>query len=189
MNLLDLAHEIGLNPFKVSSTQGGEYKSPCPQCGGKDRFFIQPHKQMKHCSGYYRCRQCDIHGDAIQFAMDFKGMEFKEAAEYASATLPERSILYRSPIRPSFIPAQICPTPDSWQTNANAFVTWAHRNIVQQKDILEWLHKRGLPAEVIRTYKIGWNPQEIIRNKDDWGIKTQQNDNNKLWIPAGIDVV
>ncbi len=185
MTLLDLACDLGLNPYKASSTQGGEYKSACPQCGGKDRFFIQPNKQMKNCIGYYRCRQCDIGGDTIQFAMDFKGMEFKEAAEHVSATLPARSILYRPPIKYSFMPAQICPTPDIWQTKANAFVEWAHRNIGQQKEILEWLHKRGLPAEAIHTYKIGWNPQEIIRNKEDWGIAHQQ-ENNRLWIPAGI---
>ncbi len=185
MTLLDLACEVGLNPYKASSTQGGEYKSACPRCGGKDRFFIQPYKQMKNCSGYYRCRQCDIAGDTIQFAMDFKSMEFKEAAEHVSATLPARSILYRPPIKYSFMPAQICATPDIWQTKANAFVEWAHRNIGQQKEILEWLHKRGLSAEAIHTYKIGWNPQEIIRNKEDWGIAHQQ-ENNRLWIPAGI---
>ncbi len=184
--LLELAQEIGLNPFKVSATQGGEYKSACPQCGGKDRFFIQPHKPMKNCAGYYRCRQCDISGDTIQFAMDFKGMDFKEAAQYVNAALPPKSLFFKPSTKTSFTPAQICSPPNLWHTKVNAFASWAHKDIRGQKEILEWLHKRGRPAEAIRTYKIGWNPQEIIRNKEDWGIKAQQNDNNKLWIPAGI---
>ena len=185
MTLLDLAHQTGLQPKYAASTAGGEYHSECPVCGGKDRFYIQPEKEMPNCKGYYRCRQCEISGDTIQFAMDFKGIAFKEAVEYVSATLPERNNYLKPATRASFTPAQICPPPNLWQTKATALVTWAHKNIWEEKEILGLLDKRGLPAEVIRRYKIGWNPQEIVRNKEDWGIAHQQ-DNNRLWIPAGI---
>ena len=40
MQLLDLVQADGLAPKKVASTNGGEYHSPCPGCGGKDRFII-----------------------------------------------------------------------------------------------------------------------------------------------------
>jgi hypothetical protein len=45
--LLGLVHQMGINPKRVSSTKGGEYKSPCPSCGGKDRFTIQPARDYK----------------------------------------------------------------------------------------------------------------------------------------------
>ena len=40
MEILKLAFQDGLNPKKVAATNGGEYHSPCPECGGKDRFII-----------------------------------------------------------------------------------------------------------------------------------------------------
>ncbi len=185
MTLLDLACEVGLNPYKASSTQGGEYKSSCPVCGGKDRFFIQPNKQMKNCAGYYRCRQCDTAGDAIQFAIDFNGMDFKDAAQLVNAILPERNIFFKLPTQPTFKPVKISRSSDLWKTKANAFVAWAHKNIWPHKAILTMLHKRGISADAIRAYKIGWNPLDITREKSDWDIEIQNN-NKQLWLPAGI---
>src|SRR5439155_6306936 len=91
MILLDLAHAVGLSPKKTSYTHGGEYHSPCPRCGGKDRFYIQPQRQQKNCVGYYACRQCGIKGDTIQFAMDFFGLNFVDAVARVDGQLPERT--------------------------------------------------------------------------------------------------
>lgn len=73
MNLLRLAEELGLEPRKTSNKGGGEYHSPCPSCGGKDRFILWPAK------GQYWCRQCEKSGDAIQFCRDFQGLSFRSA--------------------------------------------------------------------------------------------------------------
>lgn len=81
MNLLQLAQQIGLNPIKTSETHGGEYKSACPQCGGKDRFSIQPNRPQRNCTGFFACRRCGIGGDAIKFAREFLKMSFREAVE------------------------------------------------------------------------------------------------------------
>lgn len=186
MTLLDLAHQVGLNPHRASSTQGGEYKSACPKCGGKDRFFMQPHKQMKNCVGYYSCRQCNTSGDAIQFAMDFKGMDFNDAAKQVSAILTEKNNFLRTSTKPSSKPMRIFQSPEMWTTKANAFVEWAHKNIWHQGEILKTLDARGISSEVIRTHKIGWNPMDINRTKSEWAIDTKDSNSNKLWIPAGI---
>lgn len=41
INLLDL---IGTDTTlkRVANTNNGEYHGPCPFCGGKDRFIVQP---------------------------------------------------------------------------------------------------------------------------------------------------
>ncbi|MBZ0307011.1 MAG: hypothetical protein K8I82_13155, partial [Anaerolineae bacterium] len=40
---------------RVASTNGGEYHGPCPFCGGKDRFIVQPDQP---CGGRWSCRHC-----------------------------------------------------------------------------------------------------------------------------------
>ena len=37
---------------KQAGTRGGEYAGPCPFCGGRDRFRVQPEK------GLWWCRNC-----------------------------------------------------------------------------------------------------------------------------------
>ena len=36
---------------KVASTGGGEYAGPCPFCGGRDRFRVQPLRGRWWCRG------------------------------------------------------------------------------------------------------------------------------------------
>ena len=60
---------------RVSATNGGEHASPCPWCGGTDRFRLWPEQRR------YWCRQCGRKGDAIQFLRDYHGLSFKEACD------------------------------------------------------------------------------------------------------------
>ena len=81
---VDLLNLIPVQAKKVASTGGGEYHSPCPFCGGKDRFIIQPR------AGRWMCRQCDKRGDAIEFVKEYHGKDFKAACEYLRLELDER---------------------------------------------------------------------------------------------------
>lgn len=72
----------GLHPKRVSAIHGGEYVCPCPECGGEDRFHIWPNREAKNCTGVYWCRQCDCHGDAIQYCRDYLDLSFRDAIEY-----------------------------------------------------------------------------------------------------------
>ena len=75
-NILELIQNDGIYPAKVSSTNGGEYASSCPGCGGHDRFRSWPN------TGRWWCRQCDLRGDEIEYLKRFRGMTFKEASNY-----------------------------------------------------------------------------------------------------------
>jgi hypothetical protein len=185
MTLLDLACNVSLIPKKVASTQGGEYKSACPRCGGKDRFFIQPYRKMKNCSGYYQCRQCNCNGDMIQFAMDFLDLDFKSAVEHVKAIIPDKQsfILNHTSQKNIFTPAKINSANQQWQLKAKSFIAWTHQQIFNQPDTLHMLEKRGLPLAAIRQYNIGWNPKEIWRDKITWGLEETE---SKLWLPRGI---
>jgi phage/plasmid primase-like uncharacterized protein len=49
----------------VSANKGGEYHSPCPVCGGNDRFHVWPNQdggetaQRAGVPGTWWCRACD----------------------------------------------------------------------------------------------------------------------------------
>ena len=101
MNLLDCLKDRGLNPLNAGPKHGGEYHSPCPICGGQDRFRCWPDQpNEKHgIPGSYNCRRCGISGDVVQWFVEVDGMEYPAA--FASAgvkgngsALPRK---YRSP--------------------------------------------------------------------------------------------
>jgi Toprim domain/Zinc-binding domain of primase-helicase len=69
-----------------------KYIGPCPICGGKDRFGINPHKQGKNGKpGLFLCRQCGEGGDAIDLERFLSGTKFKDAVKDLSgpATVEE----------------------------------------------------------------------------------------------------
>jgi DNA primase len=60
---------------KIATTRDGEFAGPCPFCGGRDRFRVQPQE------GLWFCRQCSPDGrwqDAIAFVMRRDGVLFAE---------------------------------------------------------------------------------------------------------------
>jgi hypothetical protein len=77
----------GITLKRVAPTNGGEYVSPCPDCGGDDRFHVWPNEGS---NGRFWCRQCGKSGDMIEFLRWQKGMSFKEACESVGKHLPQR---------------------------------------------------------------------------------------------------
>lgn len=183
MPLLTLAQECGLEPKLVASTQGGEYHSACPKCGGRDRFFIQPNKKMKNCLGYYCCRQCGICGDAIQFGRDFLDLSFQDAVDRVQGTVPSREC-FRFQFREikTYHHAQLKSPQNRWLEKAKLTVEIMHSQILLKPDILKCLEQRGIPVEAVARYKIGLNNTDIWEDKTDWGIEG----NGKVWLPKGI---
>jgi len=194
MELIDLALQISLAPKRVASTHGGEYHSACPKCGGKDRFFMQPHRKMKNCLGYYCCRQCESSGDTIQFGMDFCGMTFPETIKYLGLSeLPNKSFLFKlskvdRQIEPvTFKPVQLVRPTQKWVERATSFVEEAHENILKHKVALRCLSDRGLPIEAVKRYKIGYNVKLRSDKFCHWGLDAA--DERFIWLPKGFVLV
>src|SRR5437764_6759257 len=91
MNLLELlTRDTRLR--RMASTRGGEYAGPCPFCGGRDRFRVQPEQ------GLWWCRSCsgDRWQDAIAYVQKRDGATFAEACailggERRQASRPRRA--------------------------------------------------------------------------------------------------
>jgi DNA primase len=189
MTLLELTRQAGLNPKWVASTGGDEYHSACPSCGGTDRFYIQPNKQMAKCLGVYCCRQCGIHGDTIQFARQFLNYSFQEAAQIAGANITERSILtYPASAYASRLVTLKSPSKE-WIIRATDFVDQAHKCLLYKQDILEYLAHRGLPLDAVERYKLGWSDNDQFFSRVSWGLTELLGPAGKpraLWIPRGL---
>ncbi len=189
MTLIEIAQQAGIKPKWVAGTGGGEYHSACPSCGGKDRFFIQPYKQMAKCVGSYCCRKCGIAGDAIQFARQFLSCSFQEAAQMVNAIINENiSLPSFAPIN-SAKPAILVPPPEKWCAHATDFVNRAHERLLSNEDGLQLLTNRGLPLDAVIRYKLGWSDKNEFFSRTHWGLADrfdQNNKNRQLWVPQGL---
>lgn len=181
-NLLNLAREAGLNPKWVAGTQGGEYHASCPECGGKDRFYIQPSRKQRNCLGYYCCRQCNIKGDTIEFGRKFRGFTFNEALNHAQATIqPSKSFPFLDNNERMHLPKVPKKLSNQWMEQATNIVDVANRNLLKLPERLMYLRSRGLPIDAVKKYMFGWNAVDKQINGSDWGLEK-----DKIWLPKGF---
>ncbi len=161
---------------RKASTGGGEWKGPCPFCGGKDRFSVQPYRPG---GGHWYCRGCDKHGDAITYIMERDRVAFKEACEMLRLDLPRETkssnrvtMTERAKVRVEH--DQVALTDPNWARQASAFVQECLPNIngADTRGFQYWQH-RGLTRDVIIEHELGFNPRTI---QAYWGA-------TKVWLP------
>lgn len=161
---------------KVSNSQGGEWAGPCPSCGGRDRFRVQPER------GRFWCRQCspDEHwGSVIDYVMWRSNITFLEACEVLGGEqVPAgRSGAVREPAP---APAQVEPEPDAdWQERCETLVKAAVARLwsPEGERSRTYLHKRGLSDETIHDRELGL----IYPSTPARGITIPWRADGKLW--------
>ena len=165
MDLLDLIG--GDTPLrKTASTHGGEWCGPCPFCGGRDRFRVQPVR------GRWWCRQCspdDRWEDAIAYLQRRDGVTFLDAREALGcldAPLPQQKTFQRP------LPPCARPSP-TWQSSASRAALLCEQQLWTSRGerARTWLKARGLTDETLRRWAIGYT----------WGQSIED-----LWVPRGI---
>lgn len=169
MTILDIAREFVGEPKR----NGSAYNSPCPFCGGNQRFVMWPDKG-EH--GAYWCRQCDKKGDAINLLMEKKGMSFKEAAAFVGKALTkQRAHTPREPKRAAdWLPREVSAPADLWQARASAFAEACHKTLLGNHEQLAWLAARGITVESVKRFKLGWNPKALFRKRPTWGLEIKK---------------
>jgi hypothetical protein len=70
--IMDVAERLGVPDLKRG---GREWIGPCPKCGGRDRFGINPDK------GVWNCRHCGA-GDGIGLVQHVLGCDFRAALSW-----------------------------------------------------------------------------------------------------------
>lgn len=194
MSLLSLAEEIGLEPNRCASTDGGEYKSACPNCkSGDDRFCIWPDKKSNgEISGRYWCRICKCYGDSIQFCREFLGQSYLDACKKLKTEPRFEKGIPRghNPFKKqTFKPQAISTVSGTWQNRARQFLDYSHNQLLESNDAMKILSERGIELLTIKSFRLGWNPQTLYDIRTSWGLPFELNEKNherKQWLPKGI---
>jgi len=180
--LLLLANEMGLIPRRVASTHGGEYHSPCPNCGGKDRFIIW------NAIDRFFCRRCEKKGDAIQFCREFMNLDFQSAC--AKVNRIPAQISYGINYRRHVWEPKVAPLPSLiWRKKALEFVLARHLSLMANKPALQLLFDRGLTIPTIRKASLGWNSWDQFLPHTVWDLPKKEDPTGRptnLWLPSGI---
>lgn len=175
MTLLALLENDGLTPTRKGPT---EYSSPCPACGGRDRFVIKTDHRER-----YWCRQCGAKGDAIQYLRDFHRLSFREAAERVGREpVPPR--LVSRPAGSASKPAETIVDRGTWAAEAWRLIEWATGQLMQNPRVLSWLlAERGIRRETAERFRLGWIERNLFVEKARFGLPA---DGKKLFIPSGL---
>jgi hypothetical protein len=180
---------------------GTDYFGLCPFHSEKTpSFSVAPDKQIFYCFG------CGAHGDVIEYIVKKDGIVFVEAVkmlaeqygvEIEGSEARVQGSGFRGQEKPKsktteYVPEKAIPPADPWREKAEKLVSWAHDNLCNYA-IYDWrvaeLEKRGIDIELIKEFRIGWNPMDIYRPRESWGLPTELKEDGKtrkkLWIPEG----
>jgi DNA primase len=157
--------------------QGRNFVGLCPwHDDSKPSLQVNPERQS------FKCWVCDIGGDVFSFVMKMEGVEFREAlkmlAERAGITVEPLHSPRRKPIGPAPTDHGSSDAPDEYYgapaTPAVANVDkhtlyramhWAEKqyhqcllNSPQAEAARKYLHERGITAESIEKFHLGFSP-------------------------------
>jgi len=176
--------------LRLKQTNTNKYESPCPGCGGTNRFQLWDDIKT---GGNFLCRKCDLKGGVINYLKSFRNMNYEQACLHAGISPASRGSIRNRRFPGSDIPKEIIPPPPQWQESAESLIRLAEKNLWSgfYNDQLKWLNeKRGLKLETIKQMRLGWIPQDQFYKRSDWGIPDKSDDNGKkitkLWIPQGL---
>ncbi|OOF86695.1 DNA primase [Rodentibacter ratti] len=135
---------------------GRDYQACCPFHHEKTpSFTVSEKKQFYHCFG------CGAHGNAISFLMDYDKLEFVEAIEELAAMagleVPYEKRSHSANQRPQANYQTKRNLYELMQEIAKFYQTQLPLNIPAQS----YLQQRGLSAEVIERFQIGFVPNAM----------------------------
>lgn len=130
---------------------GKNYHACCPFHNEKTpSFTVSQDKQFYHCFG------CGAHGNAIGFLMEYDNLEFVEAIEdlagFYGITVPREQGSTGGPSAPE--------RKDYYQLleSVSRFYQYQLKEHPNRQVVNEYLAKRGLSADIIAKYAIGYAP-------------------------------
>ncbi|KAF1079413.1 MAG: hypothetical protein GQF41_4293 [Candidatus Rifleibacterium amylolyticum] len=185
MNIIEYLNQKGITAKQKTAV---EWCSPCPVCGGNDRFTFWPDR------GRYYCRGCNKSGDIIDLIRNVDGLSFIEARNLAGFEAREpgsqrhsgecRNVSGDMDIKQHTTPCEL------WKKKAAEFVAAAHKRLLASPEQLAWLQKvRGITIDTVKRFQLGWNDKDRYHYRPGWGLPevTKENGRRKtLWLPRGI---
>lgn len=137
---------------------GREYQACCPFHHEKTpSFTVSPKKQFYHCFG------CHAHGNAISFLMEYDKLEFIEAVEELAAMQGLEIPYEKSP----HFNGKDHNTRSNYRSKKDLFqlmqeiAQFYHQQLPSHLPAQAYLQQRGLSAEVIDRFQIGFAPNQF----------------------------
>ena len=126
---------------------GREWTACCPFHNERTpSFYVSPAKQFFHCFG------CGAHGSAIKFLMDYERLEFPDAVEELA-----QAVGLKVPYEGA---RDNAPREDKTDLYAmlDAAARWYEGELPKSAEAKAYCSKRGLDADTIARFRIGWAP-------------------------------
>jgi DNA primase len=137
--------------------QGREYSARCPFHDERSpSFTVSPTKQFYHCFG------CGAHGTAISFLMNYDRLEFLDAVD----ELAKRAGLE--------VPRDTRQRNENGDTRdifsaLDAASAFFRRQLAQSEKAREYVAKRGIDAQIVERFGIGYAPDGFSALRDALG--------------------
>lgn len=187
--------------------QGSHYVGKCPICGGSDdttRFVVNV------SADFCNCYSCGFNADPVRFLRQIEGKtcpaahrELGLSCERVECPMWDKcsrgrgehtgqpAIATAAPARPAGPIIHQADSPaELWQQKAVALVDYAHQQLLENAEQLEYLSSRGLPLGAVEKYRLGYLPEYLYRERASWGLPEEISDKTgkpkKLWFPQGI---
>lgn len=130
---------------------GREFKGCCPFHKEKTPSFT-----VNDQKGFYHCFGCGVHGDGVGFLMDHDNMPFMEAVEQlaslAGMPVPKPTVEEQKKFQRQM------SLYDLMDSAAKFYEAQLHDK--KNKKILDYLLERGLSLETIRSFRLGFSPED-----------------------------
>ena len=190
MNIKDLLEEDKFSCKYIAKTYEGTYSSPCPWCGGEDRFRCWPNQDG---GGNWFCQKCGRKGGVIKYLTEYRKMTYDDACLFLGKNPDSRmsSLGEHNPSNIILFPQSPEPPSMKWQKQAYILLKSAEEYLWRSycENIRTFLHERGLTDITIKRAHLGWNPTNQFPSREEWGLPTKFKDDgqpSKLFIPAGL---
>ena len=143
--------------------QGQEWVGPCPRCGGRDRFSINPRR------GVFNCRGCGVGGDFIEMVMHIDGCGFNAACKAltgrdrpAKGEKPKAPAQHQKDDRPVVAP-EPAPAPKTVscapRLSLNHHAVWNEGQPIEGTHAAAYLEARGLNVSPSWTFDLRFAPK------------------------------
>ncbi|MCR9070828.1 MAG: DNA primase [Alphaproteobacteria bacterium] len=131
--------------------KGREFLSLCPFHNDS-----KPSLSIVDDKGFYHCFACGAHGDVFKFLMENEGLKFMEAVEQVAA-LAGMEVPKASPEE-----QQRAERRRSLQEVVDLACRWYERQLHTSAGEagLRYLRDRGLTDETLKTFRLGWAPDD-----------------------------
>ncbi len=186
----------------LSKIVEGAIGSPVEESGDWQLYFCPFHTNTRSPalginidSNTFKCFSCQVQGDIFTWHMLREKADFKGALKWYREQLgdsdqgDEEQRNEEKPRKKTRRAKGDHPPSASWQQRGREFIKYAQEQLWQGDAGLQYgldeLFGRGLNAETILTWGLGYNPEWISDDPRKWGIKPKGTD-HKIWLGRGL---